>query len=104
MSHLRPLTVTWSSGAVAVGDNLEGLYTEGAAASVPCPPALPPAPWLRGHRVRWLGGRAWWAAPPRQEHSQSPRSAARQPGSCPPSARCLSCVGACGLAFPSFAS
>lgn len=46
MSHLRPLTVTWSSGAVAVGDNLEGWHMEQPPLSpvhqhCPLPPRLP---------------------------------------------------------------
>ena len=54
MSHLRPLTVTWSSGDVGVGDNLEGLHTQVATTScsvhqhrcpLHSPPAVVPADW-----------------------------------------------------------
>lgn len=55
MSHLRPLTVTWSSGGVGVEDNLQGLHTEEATAFLPCPPAWPPCPLAPQHGPSWLG-------------------------------------------------
>lgn len=103
MSHLRPLTVTWSSGGGEVGDNFEGLHTE--VATPPCPvyqhcyPALsPPLPWSQ---------------PAREVFSLAHRSRRTQvllqaalpgPALLSLTALCCSPIGACGLAFPSLAS
>lgn len=105
MSHLQPLTVTWSSGAVGVGDHLEGLHIEEATTSLSCPPtlllcSLAPQRSLRGLGKCFL----------RLTKAGGPQATmfCLKPGwqalLCSLSVLCFSSVRACGLAFPSLAS
>lgn len=97
MSHLRPLTVTWSSGGVGMEDNLHSLHTEEAAAFLPCPPTPQRGPGWPGRCP---------LRPTKAGAPQEPRFGCKPEGRpCSPvSALRSSAAGACGLAFPSSAS
>lgn len=103
MSHLRPLTVTWFSEGVRVGDNFEGSHT--ASTHLPCPSALPPAHPPLSSGPGWLGRCP--LMPVKIGGPWEPMFCCKPAGRallCSLSPLCSSSVRACGLTFPSLAS
>lgn len=96
MSHLRPLTVTWSSRVWEWGTTL---HTEVATAFLPRPPAWPPGPLAPQPGPSWLG-----RCPLRPTGGEGPksRSSAVSRSGRPCSALSAPCFSSAGAAVERF--